>query len=229
MQRSLAGARGYLAEFRRYPDFCWVVLSRFLAYTGLACIQRFAANYLRDSFHDYHLFGINLGGAQAATGIVFAVVILCGLLATYPVVRLSERTGRRRILVAATAVGALGSALFLVAGSLTVVVLVAMLVGVAWGMLVSVDWAYMVDLAPKDRSGKFLGFSNVATAGSQAAAPFVLGPVIDAVNRSTATGGYKVLFAAAAIFMLAGGAVLAQVRARVAPGSGELVLASVSD
>lgn len=141
----------------------------------------------------------------------------------------SERTGRRRILVAATVVGALGSALFLVAGSLTVVVLVAMLVGVAWGMLVSVDWAYMVDLAPTDRSGKFLGFSNVATAGSQAAAPFVLGPVIDAVNRSTGTGGYKVLFAAAAVFMLAGGAVLAQVRARVAPASGELVLASASD
>ncbi|MBV8527247.1 MAG: MFS transporter [Candidatus Dormibacteraeota bacterium] len=229
LQRSLAEVRGYVAEFRRYPDFCWVVLSRFLAYTGLACIQRFAANYLRDTFHDYHVFGINLGGAQAATGIVFAVVILCGLLATYPAVRLSERTGRRPILVAATVVGAAGSALFLVAGSLTVVVLVAMLVGVAWGMLVSVDWAYMVDLAPRDRSGKFLGFSNVATAGSQAAAPFALGPVIDAVNRSTGTGGYKVLFAAAAIFMLAGGAVLAQVRPRVAPGSGELVLASASD
>lgn len=52
-----------------------------------------------------------------------------------------------------------------------------MLVGVAWGMLVSVDWACMVDLAPRDRPGKFLGFSNVASAGSQAAAPFVLGPV----------------------------------------------------
>lgn len=43
----------------------------------------------------------------------------------------------------------------------------------------------------------------------------MLGPVIDAVNRGTGTGGYKVLFASAAIFMLAGGAVLAQVRRRV--------------
>ena len=222
--------RGYVSEFRRYPDFCWVVLSRFLAYTGLACIQRFAANFLRDSFHDYHLFGFNLGGPQAATGIVFAVVVLCGLIATYPAVRLSERTGRRPILVAATIAGAIGSALFLAAGSLTVVVLDAMLVGLAFGMLVSVDWAYMVDLAPRERSGKFLGFSNVATAGSQAAAPFLLGPVIDAVNRGGGTGGYKVLFAAAAVFMLAGGAVLAQVRARVAPGSAErLALTSATD
>jgi MFS family permease len=222
--------RGYAAEFRRYPDFCWVVLSRFLAYTGLACIQRFAANYLRDTFHDYHLFGINLGGAQAATGIVFAVVILCGLLATYPAVRLSERTGRRPILIAATISGAIGSALFLAAGSLTVVVLDAMLVGLAFGMLVSVDWAYMVDLAPRRRSGKFLGFSNVATAGSQAAAPFLLGPVIDAVNRGGGNNGYKVLFAAAALFMLAGGAVLGQVRARVAPSSADtLALTSATD
>lgn len=204
----------YLAEFRRYPDFCWVVLSRFLAYTGLACIQRFAANYLRDSFHEYRLFGVNLGGPQAATGILFAVVILCGLAATYPAVRISERTGRRAVIVAATVLGAIGSALFLVAGSLTVVVLDAIFVGLAFGMLVSVDWAFMCDLAPRNRSGKFLGFSNVATAGAQAAAPFMLGPVIDVVNGRTGAGGYKVLFAASALFMLAGGAVLTRVRTR---------------
>ena len=207
--------REYLAEFRRYPDFCWVVFSRFLAYTGLACIQRFAANYLRDSFTDYNVFGIHINGPQLATSIVFAVVILCGLIATYPAVRLSEHVGRRTILVAATMLGAIGSGGFLLASSLSFVVLDAMLIGVAFGMLVSVDWAFMVELAPRDRSGKFLGFSNVATAGSQAAAPFVLGPVIDAVNRGTGTGGYRVLFASAAIFMLAGGAVLAQVRRRV--------------
>jgi MFS family permease len=213
-RRPVRALRGYLAEFRGYPDFCWVVFSRFLAYTGLACIQRFAANYLRDNFHDYRLFGVDLGGPQAATGILFAVVILCGLAATYPAVRLSERTGRPAIIVAATVFGAIGSALFLVAGSLTVVVLDAVLVGLAFGMLVSVDWAFMCELAPPDRSGKFLGFSNVATAGSQAAAPFMLGPVIDLVNSRTGTGGYKVLFAAAAMFMLAGGAVLTKVRSR---------------
>lgn len=217
---TLSGLRGYLAEFHSHPDFCWVVLSRFLAYTGLACIQRFAANYLRDSFHEYRLFGVDLRGPQLATAIVFAVVILCGLLATYPAVRLSERTGRRAILVAATILGAAGSALFLVADSLTVVVLDATLIGIAFGMLVSVDWAFMVDLAPRDRSGKFLGFSNVATAGAQAAAPFVLGPVIDLVNHGSGRGGYKVLFICSATFMLAGGAVLLQVRKRSVAGTG---------
>jgi MFS family permease len=221
---ALRAVGAYLEEFRRYPDFCWVVLSRFLGLTGLACIQRFAANYLRDSFHEYRFLCINLGGPKAATGILFAVVILFGLAATYPAVRLSERTGRRAILVAAMALGATGSALFFAAGTLTVVVLDATLVGVAFGMLVSVDWAFMCDLAPPGRSGKFLGFSNVATAGSQAAAPFLLGPIIDVVNARTGTGGYKVLFAVASIFMLAGGAVLVRVRATRVDERGDVVL-----
>jgi MFS family permease len=214
-RRHALGAIGeYLAEFRRYPDFCWVVLSRFLGLTGLACIQRFAANYLRDSFHDYRVFGIDLGGSQTATGILFAVVIIFGLAATYPAVRLSERTGRRPILIAAMASGAIGTMLFYAAGTLTAVVLDAVFIGLAFGMLVSVDWAYMCDLAPPGRSGKFLGFSNVATAGAQAAAPLLLGPLIDVVNARTGTGGYKVLFAIATIFMLAGGAGLLRVRAQ---------------
>src|SRR5262249_39568881 len=90
----------------------------------------------------------------------------------------------------------------------------------------SVDWAFMADLAPAGRSGKFLGFSNLATAGSQAAAPTILGPVIDAVNAHSAgpsapgTGGYKVLFATGAVFFLLGAAGLRRVKPRPAPRAG---------
>jgi MFS family permease len=214
LRRSAASLRGYLAEFAAYPDFCWVVLSRFCAYTGLACIQRFAANYLRDNFDSYRLFGVlDLGRAQAATGILFSVVILFGLAATYPAVRISERTGRRPVIIAASLLGGLGTLLFTFASSLTVVVIEAIPVGIAFGMLVSVDWAYMADLAPKQRSGKFLGFSNIAVAGSQAFAPFLLAPVIDAVDNSThSTLGYRVMFLTATVFFVLGAVVLSRVR-----------------
>jgi MFS family permease len=214
LRTSVAGLRRYLAEFAAYPDFCWVVASRFCAYTGLACIQRFAANFLRDSFDSYKLFGVlNLGRAQAATGVLFAMVILFGLAATYPAVRLSERTGRRPVIIAASLLGGLGTLLFTFASSLTVVVLEAIPVGIAFGMLVSVDWAYMADLAPKKQAGKFLGFSNVATAGSQAFAPFLLAPVIDAVDNNThSTAGYKVMFVTATAFFVLGAIILARVK-----------------
>jgi len=90
---------------------------------------------------------------------------------------------------------------------------------VSFGMMVSVDWAFMVDLAPRRRAGKFLGFSNLATAGAQAAAPAALGPIIDAVNARTApapgvpgSAGYRVLFGVAAVFFLLGATVLRRVR-----------------
>jgi MFS family permease len=227
--------RGYAAEFRRYPDFCWVVLSRFLILTGLACIQRFAAYYINDAFRgQYRLFGFDLGSAQTATSAMLAVVIIFGIAVAYPAVRLSDRVGRKPVLVAAALLGALGCLLFFVATSVTQVVLFALPAALGFGMVVSVDWAFMVDLAPRRRAGKFLGFSNLATAGAQAAAPALLGPIVDAVNGRTApapgvpgTGGYHVLFVTAAVFFLLGALVLVKVRAtRVADADEDPAMSS---
>jgi MFS family permease len=223
--------RAYFAEFGRYPDFCWVVFSRFLIFTSLAGLQRFAAYYIHDQFRgDYTVFGIPLGSAQAATSIVLATLILVGILTTYPAVLLSERIGRRAVIVAAACCGAGSFALMIFATSLTEVVLFAVPAALCFGGVVSVDWAFMADLAPRDRAGKFLGFSNVATAGAQAAAPTLLGPVIDVVNAHSSgpagsgTGGYKVLFVTGAGFFLLGAFVLRKVRLTKLPenaGPGE--------
>ncbi len=220
--RLITELRGYLAEFGQYPDFCWVVASRFFSYTGLACIQRFAYNYLHDSYRSYRLdlglTSVTLHGSRSATAIIFAIVVAFGLLATYPAVKLSDRIGRRRVLVMASVFGAVGSVAFFAAQSFTQVLFCAIPVGIAFGMLISVDWAFMADLAPRSRSGKFLGFSNIAAAGSQAFAPSLLGPVIDNINNATnTTQGYSVLFVASAVFFLAGAAVLARVRTEKIP------------
>jgi MFS family permease len=221
---ALRQLRGYLAEFGRYPDFLWVVFSRFLIFTSLAGIQRFAAYFIGDSFRGrYDVFGIGLGSAQTATSVVLATLILVGIATTYPAVRLSDRIGRRAVIVVAACCGAVSFLLIFFAASLTQVVVFAIPAALCFGGVASVDWAFMADLAPAGRAGKFLGFSNLATAGSQAAAPTILGPVIDAVNRHTATasgpgtGGYKVLFATGAVFFLLGAAVLRRVKPRRAP------------
>ncbi|MBV8196326.1 MAG: MFS transporter [Candidatus Dormibacteraeota bacterium] len=219
----------YFAEFARYPDFCWVVLSRFLIFTSLAGIQRFAAFYIDDQFRGHDtVFGLSLGSAQTATSVVLAVIVFVGILAAYPAVRLSDHVGRRAVLIGAAALGAVSFLLLFVANSLTQVVLFAIPAALCFGGVASVDWAFMADLAPRSRAGKFLGFSNVATAGAQAAAPTILGPVIDIVNAHTApasgapgTGGYKVLFITGAAFFLAGGLVLRRVRLQRVPEADE--------
>ncbi len=203
----------YLADFRAYPDFCVVVFSRFLIFTGIVCVQRFAANYLRDNFQEYRLFGaVSLGSAKSATAALFGIVILFGLLATYPAVRISQRVGRRPVLVAAALLGGAGTLAFTVAPNLSVIVVEAVPIGICFGMMVSVDWAFMADLSPRDQAGKFLGFSNVASVGAQSLVPFAMGPVIDSLDRGGGTAGYDVLFVTAFLFYMAGALILGRVR-----------------
>ncbi|MFN2582056.1 MAG: MFS transporter [Candidatus Dormibacteria bacterium] len=225
--------RGYAADFARYPDFCWVVLSRFLIFTSLASIQRFAAYYIADQYRGaYTVFGWDLGSAQTAMSVVLAVLIFVGILTTYPAVRLSDRVGRRAVIIAAATLGSVAFVLIFFATSLSQVVLLAIPVALCFGGVTSVDWAFMADLAPRSRAGKFLGFSNLATAGAQAAAPTILGPVIDAVNGHTGgsggmgTGGYKILFLMGAVFFLAGGFILRRVRVQRIPEADDDVLPS---
>ncbi|MGC8460221.1 MAG: MFS transporter [Candidatus Dormibacteria bacterium] len=204
---------GYFADFRGHRDFLWVVLSRFSAYTGLAGIERFAANYLRDTYHGhFNLFGYTFTSDAEATSLVVLTVLILSLVTTYPAVSLSKRIGRRKVLIVGSVSGGIGSLLLITAGSLSQAVLDATFLGICTGCMFSVDWAYMVDLSPKEKAGKFLGFSNIATAGSQAAVPTIMGPIIDAVNKHTAAGGYIVLFAVSALFFFLGAAILSQVQ-----------------
>jgi MFS family permease len=57
-----------------------------------------------------------------------------------------------------------------------------MLVGFAAGAFLSVDWAFMIDVIPHEEAGRFLGFSNIATAGSGVIAGFIGGFLIDYFN-----------------------------------------------
>lgn len=214
------GLAAYAAEFKGHADFLWVVLSRFSAYTGLAGIERFAANYLRDTYHGhFDFFGYRFVSDQTATSVTFIAVLLLALITTYPAVAVSKRVGRRKVLIAGSLAGALGSFLLIAATSLTESVLFASLIGVCTGFMFSVDWAYMVDLSPPDRAGTFLGFSNIATAGSQAAMPTLMGPVIDAVNGPSGDGGYKVLFFVSGLFFILGALILLKVRQHGLPAS----------
>jgi hypothetical protein len=51
----------------------------------------------------------------------------------------------------------------------------------ATGIFVSVNWALATDLIPQEEAGKYLGLSNLATAGSAAVARLT-GPMIDGLN-----------------------------------------------
>ncbi|MBC7238690.1 MAG: PucC family protein, partial [Chloroflexi bacterium] len=70
-------------------------------------------------------------------------------------------------------------------------------IGVGIGIFSCVNWAWATDLVPAAEAGKYLGLSNLATAGSAAVAR-LLGPAIDSVNHFFPKAGYSLVFLLAA-------------------------------
>jgi MFS family permease len=85
------------------------------------------------------------------------------------------------------------------------------LVGASAGVFMSVNWAWAADLAPQEEAGRYLGLSNLATAGASALSRLLAGPIIDGGNALRAGVGYDLLFLLLALAMSIGALLLAGV------------------
>ena len=96
--------------------------------------------------------------------------------------------------------------------------LVGILIGIGYGLFFAVDWAFMQDLIPAGEAGLFMGFSNIATAGSGIIARLVAGPILDPMNHHQILGlpgGYPVIFAIFFVWLLAGSLLILKVPEQV--------------
>lgn len=193
-------ANTFYVNPRRNPDFAWAFASRFLFVLAYAFLTTYQAYYLLD----------RLGTAEADVAqqiflgtLVQSVVIVAASLVGG---RVSDRTGRRKVFVAAASV-VYGLALFLIAAATDVNgFLVGMAIsGLGFGLYMAVDLALVVDVLPDSGSAaKDLGVLNIAGALPSSVAPAVA-PAILVVGG----GSYGVLYAVAGFCaLLAAGAIL---------------------
>ncbi len=188
-------------EPRRYPAYTRLIAGRFLVLLGIYSVQAFAQYYIAD----------RLGAADAAavTGNLLATIGLALTLLVFPAGLLSDRFGRVRLNVFAGSLAALGLFLLVFVQSVATLYLFGAVVGMALGIFLSVNWALATDLIPQDEAGKYLGLSNVATAGAGAVSRLA-GPLIDGLNAVHPGEflGYSALFVLAALSALAGALVM---------------------
>ncbi|MER5944156.1 MFS transporter [Streptomyces sp. NPDC001928] len=196
--------RSFVAGFwlspRRYPDFAWAWLTRFLINLSNALVILYLLYYLRD--------GLRYDDPEQGVLILTAVNSVT-LLATVVVggVR-SDRSGRRKPFVMWSGVlMAAATGLLAVWQTWPSTIIVAALLGLGLGVFMSVDFALMTDVLPKalDR-GKDLGVINVANALPQVAAPALAAPIV------TYLGGYRVLYVVAAVAGLAGAVLVGRIK-----------------
>lgn len=198
--------QSFKIDFRANRNFIWFLASRLLILMAFTTLQTFTLYFLRDV----------LGVASPASATArFSIVAVTGMLAiVYPAGRLSDRIGRRPIAIAAGLLGALGIILiFLFQHNYLIIIGCGGLVGISFGAFMSTNWALATDLVVRGEEARYLGLTNLATAGGAALARLI-GPVIDFFNACSPGLGYSIMLLACFVYFLVGSALLMKIKER---------------
>ncbi|MDA1127650.1 MAG: MFS transporter [Chloroflexi bacterium] len=176
------------------------LISRLVMITAIASFQTYGLFFLRDS----------VGLDNAAEALARMILVIAGALAIAGLVSgwVSDRVGRKPVVM----VGAIGSALaslwMLTANDSTEVLIIASVLGASIGTLMSANWALANELADEGQAGLHIGIVNLATIGGAAVAK-LLGPGIDALNRINGDDfGYQMLISGSAGLFVIGALLL---------------------
>jgi Na+/melibiose symporter-like transporter len=197
--------RSFRIDVKANPDFIRFVLSRLFFIIPLTAFQAWGLYFFRDY----------LGAANPAAvmGNFTLVSSLCMLAIVYPAGRLSDRFGRKPVALTSAGIAALGIGLLFFFRSYNFILFAAILMGIGFGSLWASSWALATDLVPKEETGKYIGLTNLATAGGSALAR-LQGPMIDFFNARRFGMGYTAMLTSSFISLIVSSALLWKIKKR---------------
>jgi MFS family permease len=181
----------------RVAVFFWMVLAMLLAYTGINSLQFFALYFFQVYFPAVD--------PEAAFRMMGGISLVVTMLAAVGAGMLSDRVGRRPLILWALFVCALTTLLMGLTGNYIVFLVLAGLRAIASGPIMASAPALASDLAPKDEAGQYMAYNNLSTGLSGALAGLVFGFILVTMTRAT----FMALFIISAGLFLAGGIVFA--------------------
>ena len=165
----------FRVDLRANRDFFWLIGSRLIFLFGVYGVQTFAQYFIRDV--------MRAPNPVKATGDLMAALALalvaCSVLGGW----LTDRFGARRVLLIASILSAAGCFLLAGARDLAALTMYAGVLGAGIGFYLTANWALASRLAPRAEAGKFLGLTNLATAGASALSKLA-GIPIDLANSA---------------------------------------------
>lgn len=203
--------RDSLASLFHSKDFFLWMISRLVIITASNLVRNYALYFLRDV--------LGLPNPASAVGSLLAVIAITIAVVVYPSGALSDRWGRKWFIILSGVLGAIGALLLITATTLDQVLIFGSLIGISAGIFLSVNWAWGADLIPSESGGRYLGISNIATAGSGVLAGMG-GFMLDYFNAQSSNLGYTALYISAALLYVLGTLLAFGVKdtARIRPG-----------
>ena len=188
------GSRLLQTIFYSRDFFLWLI-SRLLILLAVNLVRNYILYFLDDVLQIQNP-AAEAGNLLAVLGIAVAVIV-------YPAGALSDRWGRKPLIVFSGILGTVGACALVLATTMPLVLVAGTIIGVSIGVFLSVNWAWGADLIPADAGGRFLGISNIATAGAGVLAGGG-GWMLDFLNAQSHNLGYPVLYLTAALCFAAG-------------------------
>jgi Na+/melibiose symporter-like transporter len=198
--------KSFKLRVKAHRDFSWFIVSRLFIMMAFTTLQSFAMYFIMD------VVGVDDPAAATAR---FSIVAIAGMLiVAYPAGWLSDRVGRRPITLTAGLLGALAVLfIYLSRQNFTLIMLSGGLVGISFGAFMSSNWALATDLVPRGEEARYLGLTNLATAGGAALARLI-GPLIDFGNRQSPNLGYWLMLLACFIYFIIGSLLILKIKRR---------------
>lgn len=188
-------------------DFGWAFLTRFLNIAGLYTTLPFLLIAFRD------LLGVS--EPDQFTSLFILIVTTTAIPFAVLGGWLSDRHGRKRFIYAAGAIQASVLLAFL-AGTIVpqpLVLLLGVVYGIGYGAFTAVDWALGIDTLPdRERPAKDLGMYHVADSLPRVLLPFLVGFLLDSLNRLVTNAGYRATFVIAAVLYASSAIVVRRIR-----------------
>jgi MFS family permease len=183
-------------DFSANKAYWWLIAERGSFLLGIYGVQAFAQYYLQDV--------IRVADPPKQTGDLLAVLTLSLVVLVLVGGWLTDKFGAKRILYLASFLAAVGMLLMLIPRDMPGLMLFGGVLGAGIGLFLTANWALANKLAPGEEAGKFLGLTNLATAGSGALARLE-GPALDWLNGLWPGHwvGYLWLFVFGAVCILA--------------------------
>ncbi len=175
---STIAREAWATDILRERSYVWLLASRLLFLLAGSLLVNFVLIYLSRAH------GMSQDEANSMYIAVLIAVVGTSMLAILPASRLSDRVGRKPLIFAACAGGAVGAAIIALTPSIPIAIVGAALFGAANGSFLAVDWALMTDIIPRASAGRYMGMSNVATGSAGPLSLAIGGIVLDFVTRA---------------------------------------------